>query len=192
MRRGPQLRRNATGVGDDIGGEQLLERCELSRPRSGVEGVEQSLLLAGADRPATFGGETAAGTRDELPGVRLVQREELRDLPVRVIERLSKHIGGPFGGTQALQEHPDRGFERFASLDVGRGIGFGVGRFEAPRADLRLASGTGGLDDVDRESRRRRGEEASASRTSPRSVPCQRIQVSCTTSSASLALPSTR
>ena len=116
-------------------------------------------MLGGTDPPAMVAAETAAGTGDELPGIRLAQREDLRDVPVRVVERFPKHVGGSFSRRQLLQEHAHRGLERFTSLGVERGIGCGVDRVDKPWTDVRLAAGTSGLHDVDRESGRRRGEK---------------------------------
>jgi hypothetical protein len=90
------------------------------------EGVEKPLAIGGTDRPAMFAAETAAGTGDELPGIRFAQREDLRDVPVWVVERLPEHVGGSFGRRQLLQEHPHSGLERFTLLGVERGIGCGV------------------------------------------------------------------
>lgn len=50
--------------------EELFERCEISGLRGVDESVDESLLLDGADLPATFAGETHAGTGDELPQLR--------------------------------------------------------------------------------------------------------------------------
>jgi hypothetical protein len=74
---GTSPHRNARRRDDRTGSEQLFERCEISGPRSGDERIEKSLLLGGTDRPAMFAAETAPGTRDELPGVRLAQCEDL-------------------------------------------------------------------------------------------------------------------
>ena len=63
----------SAGVGDRTGSEQLFERCEIAGLRSADEGIEQSLVLSGTDGPAMSAAETAAGTGDELPGVRLAQ-----------------------------------------------------------------------------------------------------------------------
>jgi hypothetical protein len=38
-------------------GEQLFEACDVSGLRSSDEGVEETLLLGGTDRPAMFAGQ---------------------------------------------------------------------------------------------------------------------------------------
>jgi hypothetical protein len=58
-------------------------------------------------------------------------------VPVRVVERFPKHVGGSFGRRQLLQEHAHRGLERFALLGVERGIGCGVDRLDKLQADVR-------------------------------------------------------
>jgi hypothetical protein len=146
---------------DRTGSEHLLERREITGLRSGDDGVEKSLVLGGTDRPAMLTAQTAAGTGDELPGIRLAECEGSRDVPVRVVERLPEHVGGAFGRRQLLQEHAYRGLERFTVLSVERRVGRGVDHLDKRQADVHLAAGTSGLRDVDRESRRRRGEKCS-------------------------------
>ena len=73
-------------------------------------------MLGGTDRPATLAGETPAGTGDESPGVHLTHCEMLRDLPVRVVERLAKDVNASFGGDSFSRRAHSRELERFALL----------------------------------------------------------------------------
>jgi len=118
------------------------------------ERVEKSLVLGGADLPASFAGEMEARAGGELPGVCLADREHFGDLPVGVVERFAKHVGGSFDGRQVLEEHEHRAVERFGALRAVREVGLDVDRLGGPRADVGLASCSGGLGDVDRESSR--------------------------------------
>jgi hypothetical protein len=156
--------------------EELLERCEISGLRGVDERVDESLLLGGADLPARFARDAEAGTGDELPRVRLTRRENVRDL-----------LGESFSMTM-----------RSASSSASRRSAPSVGS-----ARRSTGSAARGSTDVSRRTRAdcatlsaRRfvvvARNAAASRTLLRSVPCQRIHVSCTTSSASAALSSVR
>jgi hypothetical protein len=127
--------------------------------RSGEEGVEKGLFVGRGDRPAKFTGETTTRPGGELPGVCLAEGEDLRDLPVRVVERFSQQVGGTFGGRQLLEQDAHRELERFALLRLERGIGCLVDRVDKLRFGVHLSAGPGGLGDVDRQPRRCRGEE---------------------------------
>jgi hypothetical protein len=99
---------------------------DVSGLRGGDERVEETLLLGEAYRPAMLTAETAAGTGDGAAGVHLAQREDLPDLPVRVIKRLPQDVGGTFSGRKLLQEVAQRQLERFALLGAERRIGCAV------------------------------------------------------------------
>jgi hypothetical protein len=52
----PRPRHQKARRGDErTGGEHLFERCEISGPRRGDEGVEKTLVIGGTDRPAMLG-----------------------------------------------------------------------------------------------------------------------------------------
>src|SRR5262249_29764005 len=97
------------------------------------------------------------------------------DLVIGVIERLAENICGAFSGREFLEEQQDCKLECLAALCTYFGIGAGVHRFGKPSPDVAFAARVGGLGQID-----------------VRFVDCHRIHTSCTTSSASAALPSMR
>jgi hypothetical protein len=125
-------------------------------------------VLGGADLPASFAAEMEARAGGEVPGVCPSDREYFGDLPVGVVERFAEHVGGSFDGRHALEEHEHRAVERFGALravrDVDR-LGSHVPMWVSHRAladwvtliATRVAAAS---------------ENATASRTLLRSVPC--------------------
>ena len=139
--------------------QPLLESDEISGLRGVEECVAESLPFGGCDLRAPSVGEVQAGAGDQLPRVGLAHGEHVCDLPVGVVERLAEHVGGSLDGGKLLQEREHCAPERFGPLRGECGIGFGVDRLWEPRADVGLATRSGRLADVDRESRRGGGKK---------------------------------
>ncbi len=142
-----------------VGTEHLLELGQVAGLRRGRQRGQQALVLAAVHRQAALAGEPAARAGDELPGVGLGELEDVRDLPVGVVERLAEDVGGALGRRQLLEQRADGRRERFVALDSGRRVGGGVGRLGQPAARGGLVANACGVDDVDRESRRGGPEE---------------------------------
>ena len=83
--------------------------------------------------------------------------------------------------------------ERLAAFGAEQRVGGGVDRLRQPRPDVALAASARRLRQIERQAGRGRREEGGRiEHDASDRVPCQRIQVSCTMSSASEALPSIR
>ena len=129
---------------------------------------------------------------DHLPRVGLFEPKDVRDVAVRIVERLSKDERRSFDGGQRFQQHQNSERQRLASFSTHSGAEL-----------VSTGSCSHGPTYV---SRRERADcmtliasrvvvvtrNAAASRTTLRSAVCQRTQTSCTMSSASAALPSIR
>jgi hypothetical protein len=137
-----------------IGGEQPFERGEISSLGGVDERVEESLGWAALTCLRRSPARWRRRAGGELPGVCLADREHFGDLPVGVVERFAEHVGGSFDGRPVLEEHEHRAVERFGALRAVREVGLDVDRLGEPRADVGLASCSGRLGDVDRESSR--------------------------------------
>ena len=133
----------------DVGGQQLFQRCQVTGLRGSDKRRDESPLLAATDPSATAAGEMGAGTSDELPGVRLREGEQVRDLSVWVIERFPEHVRRALGGGQSSHEDEHRAFERFALFRVARRISSAVDPFGEPGSDGRLATSASGIGNVE-------------------------------------------
>ena len=147
------------------GGALLFHREQVNKHRgiavfsSGTERGQQTALRdpeRGCPRPL---GHMLAGTGDELPRVGFLQSKDLRDVAVRVVEGLSKNVGGPFRGRQPLEQDAHRARQRIGAFGTYRLVGAGVDWFRQPGPDGCFAARVCGLYDVDRNSCRRRREE---------------------------------
>ena len=168
-----------------------------SRARSPVceaapNAAEQAPVLSRADASAAFTAEASARA-DELAGVRLGELEHAprsagrgSRIPRAARRRLARWLTASPAARAAASSSSS-----LCSDDRSRGSRRDVDRARAASAPLEsLVTCARGLGDVDREPHGRRGEERGGHRgSSRRSVPCQRIHASCTTSSASAAPP---
>ncbi len=96
---------------------------------------------------------------DHLPRVRLFNPKDVRDVTVRIVERLSKDVRRSFNGRQPFQQEPHPHLQRLPSFRSLSRIGFRVDWLWQPRCDVRLSARAGRLQYVDRQSRRRRNEK---------------------------------
>ena len=180
---------------DEPRGEQPLESCEVAVARGGRKGFDELPPIDDRDPATTSAAEASARSCHELAGVLLAHPDDLRDIAIRVVERFSEHEGGTLRGRQPLQEDGRCQLGSFPLNDAwsagstSGGTGSGSGRSSVPtvsrraRAHWEAFSASRAVAVV---------RNAVASRTLLRSARCQRIHVSCTTSSASATLPSIR
>jgi DNA-binding CsgD family transcriptional regulator len=93
-----------------------------------------------------------------LSRIRFVEPKDVRDLAVRIVERLTKDVGGSCGGRQLFQQqqHPKR--QRLASFRTQPRVGAGIDWLQ-PGSNVRLSARARRLHDVDRQSPRCRHEE---------------------------------
>jgi hypothetical protein len=94
----------ALGVPGDIRGQEPFQRYQVSGLRGSDKRRDESPLIAGADPSATATGDMSAGTGHELPGIRLGEREQVRDLSVWVIEPFPEHVRRSLRGRQSFHE----------------------------------------------------------------------------------------
>ena len=55
-------------------------------------------MLVALDGPTALAAEPSARADEQLAGVGLGELEDVRDLPVGVVESLAEHVDGSFGG----------------------------------------------------------------------------------------------
>jgi hypothetical protein len=70
-----------------------------------------------------------AGAADLLAYGRLGGLQDVRDLRVRVVERLPQHVRRPFLRGELLHQHEHGQLQRLAALGAQERIGAGVDRF---------------------------------------------------------------
>ena len=94
------------GPGDHVLGQHPLQRRHVA----GQGGLQEPLhelaaLLGRGGEPRARGGDMLLRPAVQLPDVRLVHLEDLRDLAVAVTERLSQHEHRPLRRGEPLQQH---------------------------------------------------------------------------------------
>ena len=67
-----------------------------------------------------------------LPRIGLFKPKDVRDLAIRVVERLSKDVRSPFRRRQPLQQHQNPQLQRLASFRSQSGVGARVHWFGQP------------------------------------------------------------
>ena len=112
--------------------------------------------LTGARRPPDT---CCSRSGDELPRVGFFDPKDGRNLPVWIVERLSKHVRGALGWRKLLQQKQHRRVQRLASFGPQARIAGGVDRLRQPGACTGLSARASGLEHVDRQSRGRGNEE---------------------------------
>src|SRR5262245_7256412 len=129
----------------------ILSRCD--------ERFQETLFIGRtrARRPATRDVLPRAG--DDLPCVSLCKSKDVSNVAVRVVERLPEDVGGSFSGRQPFQEHPNATGQGLFSLRGDPRIAARVHWFRLAGPDAQFPSCARRLEDVDRQSGRRRREE---------------------------------
>src|SRR5262245_7881137 len=94
----------AVRVGRHIFGEQVLQCSHISLLCGVDKSGEKATLLCGADRSAATIRDMFAGAGYQLADVGFFQLENLGDLRILVVERLSQYVCGAFGGGEFLEK----------------------------------------------------------------------------------------
>ncbi len=116
----------------DVRGKQTLEPREITRPRSGNERIEQAPLLGRTHGRAPSARHMLPRSGDELPRVGFFDPKDVRNLPVGIVEGLSKHVRRALGWRELLQQKQHRKVQRLAPLGPQARIGAGVDRLRQP------------------------------------------------------------
>lgn len=104
-------------------------------------------------------GEARARARDDLPGVRFLHVQNVRDVAVGVVERLSEYVRSSLGGRESAEQNECAERQRLRSFGTRGLVRAWIGRLGRPRRHHGLAAGPRRLPQVDREPDGRRREE---------------------------------
>ena len=152
----------AVVVGDDIGGEHLLELVEPSlagRPQQALQELRVPALVGLAAPPSVA--QVGLGPVQELPGIALGHVQDLGDLGVGDVEGLAQDEHGALGRRELLHQPQRRQREGVALDQAVQGIERVVGddRLGQPRAGVGLAGDARGAQLVQGQPAHHRGEE---------------------------------
>ena len=86
----------AIGLRTHFGGEQALELGEIAVLRRGNERMQEAFLIVVADACSPSLRDMLACAGDELTRVGLFDAENLRNLPIRIVEGFAQHVGAAF------------------------------------------------------------------------------------------------
>ena len=89
--------------GDDIRHKETFEVVDIAVLGRADEGVEKTFLLGRTRGHPSTAGNVPPRASHYLPRVYLFKPEDVRDITIRIVERLSKDVRGSFGGRQPFQ-----------------------------------------------------------------------------------------
>src|SRR5215471_11468436 len=145
--------------GDDGRRKEIFETRDVAILSGCDEGLEETLVLGRTRGRPSVARDVLPRARHDLPRVGLRKPKDVRDVAVRVVERLTKDVGSSFGGRQRLQKHPDATRQRLIPFRGHARVGAGVDWFRLAGLDARFPPCACRLHDVDRQSSRRRRQE---------------------------------
>jgi hypothetical protein len=94
----------AGGRGRDVRRKETFEAGNIAAPGSGDEKVDKMSLCGRVRRPPSAIGDMLASAGRHLPRVGLFKSKDVRDVMVRIVERLSQDVCSSFRGRQLLQQ----------------------------------------------------------------------------------------
>ena len=129
-------------VGDeqDVGGEHVDERLEVTGVGGDAEPLEDGRVLDAVDPLArAAGGHVLAGPVGDLAHGGRGSVDAVGDLVVGHVEHLAQHEDGPLHRGQGLQHEEHGRRDAVGELDVVGDVGDGDDRLGQPRPDVGLA-----------------------------------------------------
>jgi hypothetical protein len=151
----------AVGDQDGLGVEEGDQPVEVSRASGLRECLDDGAVGFGIDVEAGFALlDVPAGAAGELAAARGAAAEGGADFFEGEAEDVVEHEGGAFGRAQGLQDDEHRPGHGVGEAHRIGGVGAGLDRFGEPGADVGLAAGAGGAEDVEGEAGGRGDEPA--------------------------------